>query len=105
MDGVGPWAHWRLKADSDSALGALFLTLTWPKLGVSDTSFEPTQIFLIQSSVSVTTAVHLMGPCPETRGSHVRQAPYLGQSYCWGRCLGSVVEHRTRASILHVANF
>lgn len=33
------------KADSDSAPAALFLTLTWLKLGVSDTSFEPTQIF------------------------------------------------------------
>lgn len=56
------------------AQDALFLTLAWPKLGVSDTSFKLSQIFLIHLSITpATTAVHLIGPC-------LRPMPYLGLS-------------------------
>lgn len=81
MDGAGPWAHWRPEGSSrknrirltqtlqNTQQAALPLIPAWPKLGVSDTSFEPFQIFLIHFSLTpATSAVRsdrflALGPC------------------------------------------
>lgn len=94
MDGAGPGAHWRLEGPSrkdgkkltqalqntqwTSSQAALFLTLAWSTLGISDAAFEPFQILTHLSLLRPLLQLNLTDPASgvgHTRGCAVDGLP------------------------------